>query len=644
MVKADRESKSADFLGLKRSLMALFVLSVAVSIVSADRLVVINLGAGEAILYDPTDFSVITKFKTGREPHEVVVSSDGRLAYVADSGPQSEPGNTISVIDLRNRLVRGTIKLGSYTTPHDLRLSRDDSILWVACAPARTVLEIDARKGAILKEWKTNEEGGWMLATTSDDRKIYVANMEGGSVSVIDRTSDNVNTIKLEAGPIGIDVSPDNREVWVSNNQKNLIYVIDARSDKVVATFDSGGKSPVRVRFTPDGRRVLVPNGQSKTLVIFDALSRSIESIIELSLAPKVITVSKDGQRAFVSNPSDNRFTVIDLTKRREANKYSIGARPDGVVWAAESNHRSSSQVAFKIPERDLIPEGIAYDPQMKTFYVSSTYKRKIVAIDARGQARDFTAEGQDGLMGVVGMRVDPKRRLLWALCGDAGINMPMKVMDEKNMGRSGVFKYDLKTGKLIKKYLLDNTSARHFLNDLTINSRGDVYITDSLAASVYVISPDRDELELFTRSDEWAFPNGIDLSDDEKVLFVAVRDKVAVIDVETRKSRLLELPDFDGSDGLYFYKNSLIAIDSYHNQRVVGQYFLNKDFTRVDRVKAIERDHPLLIQPTTGVIVNSDFYYIANSQLQHFRRLLNADGTYPANELSEVVILKTKL
>jgi hypothetical protein len=38
---------------------------------------------------------------------------------------------------------------------------------------------------------------------------------------------------------------------------------------------------------------------------------------------------------------------------------------------------QNNSVIAFQIPEVDLIPEGITYDPVEKAFYVSSTYKRK---------------------------------------------------------------------------------------------------------------------------------------------------------------------------------------------------------------------------------------------------------------------------
>ena len=52
-----------------------------------------------------------------------------------------------------------------------------------------------------------------------------------------------------------------------------------------------------------------------------------------------------------------------------------------GVSFAAAQN----TQVAFEIPEADLVPEGIAFDQKTKRFFVSSTFKRKIVEVDERG-------------------------------------------------------------------------------------------------------------------------------------------------------------------------------------------------------------------------------------------------------------------
>lgn len=305
------------------------------------------------------------------------------------------------------------------------------------------------------------------------------------------------------------------------------------------------------------------------------------------------------------------------------------------------------SQVAFRIADRELIPEGIAYDPHAKIFYVGSTYQRKIVGVDRKGVVRDFTGEAQEGLLGVVGMKVDPRRRLLWAISSNAGAGMPGKGLGKDCLGCSALFKYDLKTGRLIKKYLLDNKPKGHFLNDLTINSRGDVFITDSITGDIYLITPAKDELELFVNLGEKAFPNGIDLSDDEKHLFVAANGGVRVVSVSDKTTRTLTLPDLVSPfviDGLYFYKGSLIAVQPFADGRKVVRYFLDKDASAVTKAEVIEPEHPLLMQPTTGVIVGKDFYYIANSQLQVFRKLYKPDGAYDRGQLLDVVVLRARL
>lgn len=183
---------------------------------------------------------------------------------------------------------------------------------------------------------------------------------------------------------------------------------------------------------------------------------------------------------------------------------------------------QNQSEIAFQIPEADLIPEGITYDPMEKAFYVSSTYKRKIVKINSQGIVTDFTTEKQDELLGVLGLKVDPERRILWAVCATGADYMPIKDLTDEIDGSSGIFKYDLQTGTLIKKYTRGNLAKRSFLNDLTIDQQGKVFITDTMNGEILSIDPDKDSLYSYFEVPKGYHPNGIDISPDGQFLFVA--------------------------------------------------------------------------------------------------------------------------
>src|SRR5262249_16811458 len=154
---------------------------------------------------------------------------------------------------------------------------RDGKKLWAACAPSKSVVEVDPSTGKISHIWKMEAEGGWMLTVTPDEKKIYVANLEGGAVTSIDQASGNVLTIPLEKGEMGFDVSPDGKTLWTASVEKSVISIIDTASDKVATTFPSGSQGPVRLKFTPDGKHVLVDHGPGKKLVIFNAATHAVE-------------------------------------------------------------------------------------------------------------------------------------------------------------------------------------------------------------------------------------------------------------------------------------------------------------------------------------------------------------------------------
>lgn len=301
----------------------------------------------------------------------------------------------------------------------------------------------------------------------------------------------------------------------------------------------------------------------------------------------------------------------------------------------------NNSFIAFTIPEKNLIPENLAFNPKDQSFYVGSTHQRKVVKVSPDGKTVDFIKEQQDGQWMVVGMKIDTLRQLLW-FCSSIGD--VMKGYRDGDFGtRTGVFKYDLGSGKLIKKYLLERTGELHFFNDLVINRSGDVFITDMAANTIFMIRAAKDELEILSKPANFTDPNGICISPDEQKLFVVTEEGISTIDIKTGIAKLLAHPPglkVNGIDGLYFYKASLIAVQN--SVRRIVQFYLDNDLAGIIDHRILESNHPFFgMNPTTGTISGSTFYFIANSQFGSFT---DDHMIYPMNELYEVVVLKMDL
>ncbi|MFC2121897.1 SMP-30/gluconolactonase/LRE family protein, partial [Bacteroidota bacterium] len=261
------------------------------------------------------------------------------------------------------------------------------------------------------------------------------------------------------------------------------------------------------------------------------------------------------------------------------------------------------SQIAFTVKDKTIGTEGISYDSVEKMFYLGSD--NKIVMVDHSGNSINFTKEAeQDGLGFVNGIHVDPVRRTLWACSND------------ENNANGEIFKYDLSSGKLIKKYPTPSDGNRHFFNDLVIHPNGDVYITDT--GKIFKISHDSDKLELFFKSKSFFGSNGIALSDDGKVIY-ATEDIYGIckIDIKTKSfTPLHHKKDFHtyGIDGLYFSDNYLYAIQNELLTQV-GRFSLNEDATYLKSCEILEKNTDDLRAPTTGVIVDDYFYFVADTQ-----------------------------
>jgi YVTN family beta-propeller protein len=280
---------------------------------------------------DTKTFKEIARIKTGRGPHEVVVTPDGRKAFVAN---YEGPGDSISVVDVPARKELRRIDLGGKCAPHGIALTRDGAKLYATCENTRTVIEIDVATEQIARSFKTDQNGTHMLALAPDDRTLYTTNIGSGTATVINLENGEVVThIKTGAQCEGVDVTPDGRQVWTTNRAADNLSVIDTATNEVVATIECPG-FPIRLKFTPDGKRALVPCAKSNELAVFDVETRKEIARVKTGSGPVGLLIAADGSRAYVAYTGDSTVAVFDLAKMEVIGTIPSGQGSDGLALA----------------------------------------------------------------------------------------------------------------------------------------------------------------------------------------------------------------------------------------------------------------------------------------------------------------------
>jgi YVTN family beta-propeller protein len=150
----------------------------------------------------------VRRIPIGPYPRGIVVTPDGRSAYVAIMG-----GNQLARIDLRNWTTR-RIYVGQ--GPRAVALSPDGRFIYVSLNAEGRVAKLDTWSGDVSAKVSTGSAPR-SLTIAPDGKAVYVVNYESGTITKL-RTSDmsTLQTIEACYHPIGITYDRATRRVWVA--------------------------------------------------------------------------------------------------------------------------------------------------------------------------------------------------------------------------------------------------------------------------------------------------------------------------------------------------------------------------------------------------------------------------------------------
>jgi sugar lactone lactonase YvrE len=312
------------------------------------------------------------------------------------------------------------------------------------------------------------------------------------------------------------------------------------------------------------------------------------------------------------------------------------------LLMAGCSSNNKNDRKDYILKERNLIPEGTAFDNRSGTIYIGSTFKRKIVQIAADGKVTDFIPEKLNGIASIVGMEVDECRGVLWVNTAHANEVLPLMNPHPTLDWMTNICSFDIQTKKLMKRY--DLHAEKSFLNDLTVLPNGDVYATESVNNKIYRITAQRDSLELFLSPDGYTFLNGITYSDKFNCLFVSAVEGIIRIDLDGKGSKnyyVVKTPkniDAGSIDGLTLYKDQLIG----HQSTQVTAFYLHASGQEILQSKILNTG-PEFDSSTTGEVGGDDYYFIVNSQVRSGIDRVNKT-IKPVDSLKDVIIRRIKL
>lgn len=302
------------------------------------------------------------------------------------------------------------------------------------------------------------------------------------------------------------------------------------------------------------------------------------------------------------------------------------------------------SQVAFTLDDPGLVATGIAVDRRTGDLYIASDRERKILRRTRSGQVSDFVRQRQDGFLAGAGLAIDARRGLLYASTAAVPFMVGYQKDDE---GKSGIFAFDLKTGRTVRKVWLPGpreNEAPHFLNNIVVDCGGAVLVSNSGSPGVYRLRPGSDVLELLPWSKAFRSTQGLALSPDEKTLYMTDwSDGVWAVDLATGERRKIDSPAgvwLGGLDGLTPVRGGFVSVQIGVKPDRVVRLRLDPSGRKLTAVDVLERGREDYAEPVQGAQDGKDFLYVANSQLN----LVDRTGAFPPARAKPTVVLRLRV
>jgi len=361
-------------------------------------------------------------------PSATPAASDGGIAGGGSPSPSNEPTPTASPspVPTLTPTPPGGVYAGTVGGELDPSVANLPARVYVPNETTNDVAVIDPETLTVIGRFSAglapeHITPDWDLQT------LYVSNMNGASLTVIDpRTERPVETKQVPfpynlfftpdgskaivvADYLGIDMVADNglyfydRETWqllkfvqvpwpgvnhldfspdgsfliVTCESAGVVVKIDTEAMEILGTVELGG-SPLDIRLAPAGDVFFVANQGTHGVDVVDAVAMERVGFIPTGTGAHAFAFSRDVTRLFVTNRHHGTISVISVASRQVIDTWEVGGSPDmatvspdgSQLWVSNRFHGTVTVLnpetgeVIKVIETGGNPHGLTFWPQ----------------------------------------------------------------------------------------------------------------------------------------------------------------------------------------------------------------------------------------------------------------------------------------
>ncbi|HLF47018.1 MAG TPA: hypothetical protein VI548_11370 [Chitinophagaceae bacterium] len=276
--------------------------------------------------------------------HNVQVAPDGKSVWVTAVPMDSNGINQLVVIDPNTNKIKKRIQLGKDLHVAHVVLDNESKYAFVTAKESNEVIQVDATTYEVVKKFDLGT-GHSPHGLRYAKGKLYVANMDAKSMSVINIADGKITDIPLGGVAVQTAVTQDSKFVFASlYDTKEVVryYLLNGEIKRIALPESAQG--PIQLYATPDSKLLYVADqGElmerpvSNKVFVIDISNAKVISTIQVGNKAHGIVVSKDGTTVYVTNSIDNTVSVIDVATQKLTRTIPVGKGPNGISYWFET-------------------------------------------------------------------------------------------------------------------------------------------------------------------------------------------------------------------------------------------------------------------------------------------------------------------